>query len=190
MLMVNIELFYFINSGLKNPLFDSVMPFVTELGSFVFMLAVCLAVIILSIIFKKENIKRIALMCLVSLLIADGIALVLKALIYEPRPFITLSNVNLLVVENDPFSFPSGHTTSTFAVTGFLIFKLKNKLLDVLLVLFGLIIGFSRIYVGVHYPFDVLAGIVLGILSAYFVYKYEDKISDLFSKIKFNLLNH
>lgn len=122
-------------------------------------------------------------MCLLSLLIADGIALVLKTLIYEPRPFITFGNVHLLVVENDPFSFPSGHTTSTFAVICFLMFKLKNNLLDVILILFGLIIGFSRIYVGVHYPFDVLAGMILGVLSAYFVYRYEDRIFNLLVRL-------
>lgn len=181
---INVDLFYFINHSLQNPLFDSVMPFVTELGSFVAMLAICVIVIILSIVFKKQTIKRIALMCLLSLLIADGIALVLKTLICEPRPFITFGDVHLLVVEDDPFSFPSGHATSTFAVVGFLVFKLKNKLWSVILILFALIIGFSRIYVGVHYPLDVIAGMILGVLTAYLVYKYEDKIFDLLVRVK------
>lgn len=174
--MINIDLFYFINDTLKNPLFDFAMPFVTELGSFVAMLALCLIVIILSIIYKKPFIKRMALLCLFSLLLADGIALILKHIILEPRPFVTLDNVHLLVVEDDPHSFPSGHTTSTFAVLSVLVFKFRHEFWSVVLILFGIVIGFSRIYVGVHYPLDVFAGCVIGVLSAYFTYRCEDKL--------------
>ena len=181
--MVNIDLFYFINDTLKNPLFDFAMPFVTELGSFVAMFAVCLIVILLSILFKKPYIKKIALLCLLSLLLADGIALILKTLIMEPRPFVTLNNVHLLVVEEDPCSFPSGHATSTFAVLSFLVFKFRHEFWSVVLILFGIVIGFSRIYVGVHYPLDVLAGCIIGVLSAYFVYKYEDKFNRFFNGV-------
>ena len=181
--MINIDLFYFINDALKNPLFDFAMPFLTELGSFVAMLAVCLIVIILSIHFKKPYIKKIALLCLLSLLLADGIALILKTLVLEPRPFVTLNNVHLLVVEEDPCSFPSGHTTSTFAVLSFLVFKFRHEFWSVVLILFGIVIGFSRIYVGVHYPLDVLAGCIIGVLSAYFVYRYEDKFNRFFNDV-------
>ncbi|MBR0059707.1 MAG: phosphatase PAP2 family protein [Methanobrevibacter sp.] len=181
--MINIDLFYFINNGLKNPLFDFIMPFTTELGSFVAMLGICLIVIILSILFKKPSIKKIALLCLFSLLLADGIALLLKCIIMEPRPFVYLDNVRLLVVENDPCSFPSGHTTSTFAVLSVLVFKFRHRLWSVVLILFGVVIGFSRIYVGVHYPLDVLAGCIIGVLSAYFTYRYEDKICSFFNGV-------
>ena len=181
--MINIDLFYFINHNLQNPLFDFAMPFVTELGSFVAMLGVCLIVIILSIIFKNQTVKRIALLCLFSLLLADGIALVLKSIILEPRPFVYLNNVHLLVVENDPSAFPSGHTTSTFAVLSVLVFKYRHHFWSVVLILFGVLIGFSRIYVGVHYPLDVLAGCIIGVLSAYFTYRYEDKIRSFFNGV-------
>lgn len=181
--MINIDLFYFINHTLQNPLFDFIMPFLTELGSFVAMLAACLIVIILSVIYKKPHIKRIALLCLFSLLLADGIALILKSTILEPRPFVALDNVHLLVVENDPSAFPSGHTTSTFAVLSVLVFKFRHNLWSAVLILFGIVIGFSRIYVGVHYPLDVLAGCIIGVLSAYFAYRYEDKIFSFFNGV-------
>ena len=152
------------------------MPFITHLGGFDALFAICIIVILLAIIFKKKNIRNIAILCLLSLLIADGIALVLKNLFLEPRPFVALDNVRLLVTENDPNSFPSGHTTSTVAVLGFLIFRYKNKLLRAVLIVCCFLIAFSRVYCGVHYPFDVVAGAVLGALSSYFVYKYGDKI--------------
>lgn len=148
------------------------MPNLTHFGGFVLLFGVCVIVIILSMIFKKNNIKKIAILCLISLLLADGIALLLKYLVHEPRPFISLDNVRLLITEDDLNSFPSGHTTSTFAVITTLIYKIKNKYWDVLLVAFGVLIGVSRIYVGVHYPLDVLCGALVGICSAIFVCKF------------------
>ena len=181
---INVDLFYFFNNNLQNSFLDFIMPAITDLGSFVFLFALCILIIILSVIFKKKNIRNIACMCLLSLLVADGIALLLKNLVAEPRPFITLDNVRVLIVENDPMSFPSGHTTSTCAVLFALIFKYREKLLTLILVICCVLIGFSRIYVGVHYPLDVIAGAIIGILSAYFVYRYWDEISQLFNKIK------
>ena len=169
-------MFYFINHNLQNPLFDAVMPFITHFGGYIAMFAICILVLVLSIVFKKDNIKKIALICLISLLVADGIALVLKLLIFEPRPYLMLDNVHVLIVEDDPFSFPSGHVTSTCAVVFALIFKFKDKLWSFVLLLFAFIIGFSRIYVGVHYPSDVLAGAIIGIFGAYVVHRYEDRI--------------
>ena len=68
-----------------------------------------------------------------------------------------------------------------------LIFKYREKLLTLILVICCVLIGFSRIYVGVHYPLDVISGAIIGILSAYFVYRYWDEISQLFNKIKGSL---
>ena len=181
--MINVDLFFFINHGLQNPLFDLIMPFLTELGSFVAMLGACVIVFILSIILKKQKVKKIAILCLFSLLLGGLVAFILKAVIFEPRPFITFDNVRLLVAENDPCAFPSGHTTSTFAVISLLVFKLRDKLWSVILILFAIAIGFSRIYVGVHYPFDVLAGMIIGILAAYFTYRFDDKILNLYDGV-------
>ena len=181
---INVDLFYFINHNLQNPFLDWIMILTTHLGGFVSLCAILVLIIILSTIFKKKNIRNIAALCLVALLVADGIALVLKNWVAEPRPFITLDNVRLLIVEDDPMSFPSGHTTSTCAVLFALIFKYKNKLLTIVLAICCFLVGFSRIYVGVHYPLDILSGAIIGILSAYFVYRYWDEIIMLFNKIK------
>ena len=181
--MINVDIFNYINHNLQNPFFDALMPIITHLGGFKILIAVCILVLILSIVLKKDNVKKLTLLCLVSLLVAGGIAFLLKYIIVEPRPFVTLSNVHLLITEDDPFSFPSGHTTSTFAVLSVLALKLKNKLWAVVLVLWGILIGFSRIYVGVHYPLDVLAGAIIGIVTAYLVYRYEDKIYHIWNKV-------
>ena len=56
------------------------------------------------------------------------------------------------------------------------------KVIDIFLIIFAVLIAFSRIYVGVHYPFDVLAGIILGLFGAFVVNKYKDNIAGIFFK--------
>ena len=114
----------------------------------------------------------------------------LKNLINEPRPFATLDNVNLLITENDPCSFPSGHSASTLSVVTFFIMNMKDLvkkhylIVDIALVVFAAVIPFSRIYVGVHYPFDVLAGVIIGIFCALVVNRFGDRILGFRSKQK------
>ncbi|WP_407415748.1 phosphatase PAP2 family protein [Methanobrevibacter sp.] len=178
--MINVDLFNFINHSLQNPVFDVIMPYITYLGGFEFVLLFCLIAILLCIVFKKKDAKRIAFLCLLSLVIAAGIGFILKHTFTQPRPDILLDNVRVLVAEGDPNSFPSGHTLSTFSVVGFLALKTKNKLWAALLIIWGLLVGFSRIYVGVHMPIDILAGIIVGMFSAFLVYKFEDKIIKIY----------
>lgn len=168
---INIDGFNFINHNLQNSVFNQLMPVITNLGGFIFLFSCCIIAVIISKVLKKEYMFKLALMCLVCLLFCDLIALVLKYLINEPRPFNTLSNVNLLISEGDPYSFPSGHTTSTFSVVTYLV--LNSKKFNWFLVSFAILIAFSRIYVGVHYPADVIAGAIIGICGAYFINKVK-----------------
>lgn len=181
--MINVDLFNFINHNLQNSLFDIIMPFITYLGGFDSLLIICAAVFVLAILFNNDDYKKITLLCLVSLLIAGGIAVLLKNMFMEPRPFMTLSNVHLLVSENDPNSFPSGHTTSTVAVLGVLIFKYKDKLLRAILIICCFLVAFSRIYCGVHYPLDVVTGAIIGTVVSYLIYSHDDKIIHIYNKI-------
>ena len=91
--MINEDLFYFINHNLQNSVFDVIMPYITYLGGFEFVLLFCLIAILLCIVFKNKDAKRIALLCLLSLVIAAGIGFILKHIFTQPRPFILLNNV-------------------------------------------------------------------------------------------------
>ena len=98
----------------------------------------------------------------------------LKYLIHAPRPFIKLQNVTALVPESAYSSFPSGHATF-FMALGVAIY-LTHKRAGYFFIFCALIIGLSRIAVGVHFPIDILAGFALGIivpvLVKYFYKKY------------------
>ena len=171
---LNVELFYIINHNLQNPIFDFIMPIFTNFGSFLGLFLICIACLIITRHYKNEKYFRIAKLCLFALLISGGITLCLKLAIVEERPFVTLSNVRQLVVPSEPNSFPSGHTSSIFSIATILIHEFwKNKALVIVLVIFSLMIPFSRVYCGVHYPGDVLVGMMVGILSGFIVLKLK-----------------
>lgn len=179
---INVDLFYFINNNLQNPIFDAVLPYVTHLGGFIWLLIILIVLICYAKLRNRETLKRVAILALCALLFADLIAYALKLIVQEPRPYLTMDNVRLLIHEDDIFAFPSGHATSTVAVVGIFFLKAKDlvkkhyNVFKVLLVLFAIVIMFSRIYCGVHYPFDVLTGAAIGIVGALVINNYENKI--------------
>jgi undecaprenyl-diphosphatase len=165
---INNSLFYLINLGMENPLFNFLMPIITDLGSILFWLVICGFLFL----FGREKGKKVAILCLFALLISFSLTVVLKYAVAEPRPFLVLNNINLLHLEGN-YSFPSSHTVTAFA--GGLIIGKKYGYLIILMAL-AVLIGFSRIYIGVHYPLDVVFGAVLGISCALITLRFENEI--------------
>lgn len=187
---VNVDIFNFFNHALQNPVLDGIMPILTNFGEFEFLLLIVIAVILYAQITRRKTLKKVAIIALAALLFSDAIAFVLKHMVHETRPFMSLDNVRLLVREDDLNSFPSGHTTSTVAIVTALILNMKELskkhylILDIALVIFAVLIGFSRMYVGVHYPGDVLAGAVIGLIGAFTINHFKDKIFDILEGLK------
>ncbi len=158
----NIRLFddnvYNYISSFRNSYLDNIFKIITKFAN---PISITILVLILLIILKKENIYKLILTVSTTVLLNQA----LKHLIRRPRP----DHVRL--VSEKGFSFPSGHSMISIAVYGFLIYlvynNIKNKFLKtiliILLVILILGIGISRIYLGVHYPTDVLAGYFLTI---------------------------
>lgn len=92
----------------------------------------------------------------------------LKNLIARPRPFLVDPSIELIVKAPKTFSFPSGHTSTAFALAFALIYADCPKFWKLIGLAFAVIIGFSRLYLQVHFPTDVLFGMVLGFACGYF----------------------
>ena len=90
---------------------------------------------------------------------------IIKNLIKRDRPCEALSNVRKRISPSDRFSFPSGHTAAAFVMA--VLIAHFFPLLMIPALAWALLVGFSRIYLGVHYPTDILAGMIVGMLCAY-----------------------
>lgn len=169
----DINLFMQINHGLHNPFFDWLMPAISKAGQGG-LLWVGLGLVL--IVIGRPDTKKAALLMLTAL-VAGYLAgdEVLKQIIQRPRPFETIAGVNLLVAPPGSYSFPSGHATAAFASSLVLARKIPALFLPVLIL--ACVMAFSRVYVGVHYPLDVLAGSILGATCAALTLKLETIMS-------------
>ncbi len=104
--------------------------------------------------------RQIAFAATLSVGLSILLFMCIKNLIGRPRPFEAWVGVTCLMAPPDKFSFPSGHTMTAFAVWGVLCVGLP--MLSHVYLVIGTLIGLSRIFLGLHYPTDVLVGAVLG----------------------------
>ena len=97
----------------------------------------------------------------------------LKKAVMRPRPFLEIPALEPLIKRPKGFSFPSGHTTLAFAVA-FIISRILPKRYSIPAFLMAALVAFSRLYLGVHYPTDILGGICIGYVAGLitdFLYK-------------------
>ena len=99
--------------------------------------------------------------------------LLLKELIDRTRPYEVFDKVQRLIEKQRDSSFPSGHSASSFAAA-MCIYLNGYKRYGIPLLLLALLMALSRLYVGVHYPGDVVTGAIIGSLMAWLVYKLYD----------------
>jgi len=96
----------------------------------------------------------------VAIAVAVTVFMTVKKLVGRPRPFETWDSLTCAMLPPDQFSFPSGHTMTSFAVFGVLCVMIAGSWIMLLPIV--VLIGLSRIYLGLHYPTDVLIGALLG----------------------------
>ncbi|MCX6355278.1 MAG: phosphatase PAP2 family protein [Candidatus Aureabacteria bacterium] len=164
---MDIRLLYWINSH-HNVVFDALFWTLSAAGELYF-IWFCSALLSFSI--DRKNRKSVFLGILISLfLVYASVEWIIKPVIARPRPFAALEGVRQLafsplgrVVRSD-YSFPSGHCASSMAAA--CILGSFYRRLRIPLLLFVGLMGYSRIYLGMHYPTDCLTGFALGALCA------------------------
>ena len=171
------KLIELINDKIKNDFLDKFMLKFTNLGGLIFITSFILALIV----FGKGKIRFIGVQGAITLMISQTITYGLKTLLSRERPYNILKNLNTFGITLKDYSFPSGHTSASFSIATTIAFNIPK--LSILVFAIALTIGISRIYLGVHYPTDVAAGIILGIGSALIVHlyllNYVESIMDL-----------
>lgn len=172
------KLFLFFNDAVSNPVFDVVMPFITDSDHILYTL---LAAYILYLIFAKNKKQAWLFIALAFVVfgLTDAIAYrILKPLVGRVRPchpkhfvdgvHMFLEGGNFLQGFKDTLSFPSNHAGNAIGLATFWALCFPRNWYY--FVVPGILVAYSRIYVGVHYPFDVLGGTILGLVCASAVY--------------------
>jgi 4-amino-4-deoxy-L-arabinose transferase-like glycosyltransferase/membrane-associated phospholipid phosphatase len=158
LLRLDISLFRLIKETGSNPLFDKIMPFVS--GNAFFYPALIILGVLLICKGRSRGIICI-LMLTLSVSLCDGwICRLIKDVVARPRPFLTLSDVHVLIGKGGSFSMPSSHAANWFAAVMVAAVYYRRSLWFMLPA--ACLVSYSRVYNGVHYPSDVLVGALVG----------------------------
>jgi membrane-associated phospholipid phosphatase len=175
-------LFGLINGDWHNGLLDQIMPYWRNKKTWI-----PLYFLLFFIIAKDRGLKTLWVLIIIgiTIAIADQVSSeLIKKMVERPRPCndLNLEGVRELVHCGGGYSFTSSHATNHFAVAMqlFLIFRMSwNKIYFLLLFLWAALIAYGQVYVGVHYPLDVVCGAILGCFLAWLVYRFSSSIGIL-----------
>lgn len=178
---IDVALFFFINHSLANPVFDAVLPVLTDFNK---LLGVRIAAVllILYMVVKGGSTGRTMIgVLVVTLIVSDQVnSGFIKDLFGRVRPCRALEGVRMLVGCGGGLSFPSSHAVNNFAAAAVIGRYYPRQKLYWLL--FAALIAFSRPYVGVHYPSDILAGGLIGFGFGTLTVLIADRINKYINK--------
>ncbi|MCE1273180.1 MAG: phosphatase PAP2 family protein [Chlorobiales bacterium] len=169
----DIWLFRLLNHSFVSPAADDLMLFLTRPNLSIHIILLAAAFMLVR---RGKDGLTVLLLAGLAVGLADFTASgIMKPLFHRIRPCFALQGVRLLIDQSRSWSFASSHAANTAAIASIVwIFFWHGRLVDrsfsLLMIIYALLVAFSRIYIGVHYPGDVLGGIVIGIMSAAVVY--------------------
>lgn len=179
---MNLYLFKLINGlATKNLLFDRIMVAFSKYVPYVFMLMIVI-IFLLGVFKNKKDYREIAFNTFIFTLINLILAYIIGGIYYVDRPFVH-NKVNLLSTHVADASFPSDHATGTISIA--LGLGEYSNLLRKILMILSIIVGFSRIYVGHHYPSDVIGAYIMVLITNYlYNFMLRSKIGNIYEKIE------
>ena len=155
------EILLQIQQHLRTDMLTPLMKFVTFLGNGGWFWILC-AVVLLAIPKTRKTGYAAVLSLIFGVIVTN---LLLKNIVARPRPFAEIEALIPLIAKPTDFSFPSGHTTASFAVA-LVMLRILPKKIGIPAVVLAALVAFSRLYLGVHYPTDVLVGFVVALVGS------------------------
>lgn len=157
---IDVAWFHFFNRTLKCRILDVLMPRLTHLGGPVIAIGSLLTALFLT----AKPYRMWVIEALISLSVSHVFVHFVKKYYRRKRPYDQLQSVHMHTGPLRDFSFPSGHTTAAFSIA--VVFALHSLLLAFLFVPLAALVAISRMYLGLHYPSDCVAGALIGTLSS------------------------
>ncbi len=151
---------WWIAEHLRNGVLTPILSFYTQLGNHG-LLFIALSLLLLCFKSTRKGGAAAGTGMLLGLFVTN---LTIKPLMGRLRPWVVMDGFVNLVAEHDPNSFPSGHSCSAFAFAAALCFTLPKRWMKVTALAMAVVMALSRLYVGVHFPSDVIAGSLIGAL--------------------------
>ena len=170
MSIIDFQILYFIQEHLHCTVLDAIMPVITYSGSAGIIWIAWAFVLIFIKKYRVCGIKMLSGM-LIGLIIGNFI---LKNLVARERPCWIDTDVLMLIPVPHDYSFPSGHTTSS--VISAVVLMQEHKKLGIPAIILASLIAFSRMYLFVHFPTDILGGLMLGLIIGFSINPLLDKI--------------
>ena len=155
------EILLQIQQHLRTDMLTPFMKIVTFLGNGGWFWILC-AVVLLAIPKTRKTGYAAVLSLIFGVIVTN---LLLKNIVARPRPFAEIEALIPLIAKPTDFSFPSGHTTASFAVA-LVMLRMLPKKIGIPAVVLAALVAFSRLYLGVHYPTDVLTGFVIALVGS------------------------
>ena len=148
----------FFNTRFRTPFFDKLMPGLTFFGSTEF--SIVFFIVLFFIRKQTAELEYLFWVSLFSITICGFITYALKRTFNRVRPYMTLDDLSTNKIGIDNYSFPSGHTSAAFSIATAISICFPS--LSAIVLSIATLVGISRMYLGVHYPTDILAGFVIG----------------------------
>ena len=170
-----------IQNNVRSDFLTPIMKVITHLGD----KGILWIVVTLVLLFLYKT-RKVGVRCLVSMVIGLVITnLIIKNWVARVRPYEVIQGLECIIEKAHDWSFPSGHATNSLACA-WVIFKRMDRKYGVPALIMAILISLSRLYVGIHYPTDVLGGAAIGIgcacLSLWMMPKLEKKFRKQFRK--------